>query len=53
MVGVQQSTDDINEDSQSKNLVEIDNIKDDHNNPYGPKKRKRTSKEFRCYITFD
>ncbi|XP_073295187.1 zinc finger BED domain-containing protein RICESLEEPER 4-like isoform X2 [Primulina huaijiensis] len=44
MGGVQLSTNDENEASQSKNAVELDNIEDDDTNPYGPKKRKRTSK---------
>ncbi|XP_073062862.1 zinc finger BED domain-containing protein RICESLEEPER 2-like isoform X2 [Primulina eburnea] len=44
MGGVQLSTNDENEASQSKNAVEVANIEDDDTNPYGPKKRKRTSK---------
>ncbi|XP_075512776.1 zinc finger BED domain-containing protein RICESLEEPER 2-like [Primulina tabacum] len=41
--GVQPSANDTNETSQSKAVLELDNIQDEGDNPYAPKKRKRTS----------
>ncbi|XP_073064097.1 zinc finger BED domain-containing protein RICESLEEPER 2-like [Primulina eburnea] len=41
--GVQPSANDTNDTSQSKAVVELDNIQDEGDNPYAPKKRKRTS----------
>ncbi|XP_075480162.1 zinc finger BED domain-containing protein RICESLEEPER 2-like [Primulina tabacum] len=41
--GVQPSANDTNETSQSKAVVELDNIQDKGDNPYAPKKRKCTS----------
>ncbi|KAI3445488.1 hypothetical protein Pfo_002153 [Paulownia fortunei] len=42
--GVQPSTNDTNEASQSKNIHQLKITEDEENNPYATKKRKRTSK---------